>query len=193
VPQYRFDLSEACAKVIPPPDTPPPHDGPPPRSTPDPVAAEERLRKAADVPAKLVAGHPYIPQYLASQAHLHHRFGGFLRRADRPKEAEQRYRKAVTLQSSLYAGQMEQFVGPHARAQVARPLPRRVLPDWPNGQRREPPPGSPMARRVSQTERGENPTRVQMSLRTARRDSRRAYPEPGRRDGGVAPAPLQRR
>jgi tetratricopeptide (TPR) repeat protein len=110
-PDYRYDLSETYAMV----DAPiGPRQGPPgssgsfegrdPSMTAEALsAAEERLRKALAISEGLVAEYPGVPDYLVSQAHIHHRLGEVFRRMRRLDEAEQSDRRAVTVQASLVA------------------------------------------------------------------------------------------
>ena len=95
-PEYRYDLSETYAMVD-------PHG--PFRSPYTPSVVEQRYRKALGIAEKLVAEHPHIPKYLASQAHLHHKLGTALRREQRLDEAEEQYRRAAAASASL----MNQF------------------------------------------------------------------------------------
>ena len=104
VSEYRFDLSEAYARVrLPPPQELPPHGGPSPGPPPDSRGVEERLRKALALTEKLVAENPHIPQYAAAEARNHHKLGSLLRQMGRLRDAEVSCRKAVALQSSLAA------------------------------------------------------------------------------------------
>ena len=103
VADYRYDLSEAYARVHIPPRRPAPGEGPPPQGPPPEGSAGEQLKKALALSEKLVAEHPYIPQYTASQARILHRLGSLYRQTGRHDEAERSYRKAVALQAPLAA------------------------------------------------------------------------------------------
>lgn len=98
VPDYRHDLSETYAMAAPPA---------PPRLASGPAApftddkAEELLRKALDISDKLVAEHPNIPRYLASQARILYKLGTMEHRSGRWREAEGSYRRAVAVQTAL--------------------------------------------------------------------------------------------
>ena len=92
VPDYRYDLCETYAML----------DVRGHLRSPDSSAVAERnFRKALAISEKLVAENPYIPHYLASQAHIYHKLGAILERTRRPQEAEQCYRKCSSVQSSL--------------------------------------------------------------------------------------------
>lgn len=96
VPDYVYDLSEACARIhVPQPPVPPD----------DQQIVEERFHRAAALLDKLVAQHPNIPEYLAAQAHIYHKLGSFFRQTDRMADAEQSLRRAMAIQYSL----VEQF------------------------------------------------------------------------------------
>jgi tetratricopeptide (TPR) repeat protein len=92
-PDYRFDLCEAWAMAD--------RD---PRMTRDvSPGVEERLKKAMSISEELVAEYPGVPEYLASQAHIHHKLGELSRRMRRLDDAEQSDRKAVAVQALLVA------------------------------------------------------------------------------------------
>jgi eukaryotic-like serine/threonine-protein kinase len=96
VQDYRYDLSETYAAVD-------PHHAPPSDRTDAETA--ERLRKALRLSEKLGAENPYVPQYMASQAHLHHQLTAVLTRMREWDKAEQSHRRAIDIQTSL----VEQF------------------------------------------------------------------------------------
>ncbi len=96
VQDYCYDLSETYAAVD------PRH---PPSSKRDDAETAERLRKALRLSERLVAENPYIPQYMASQGHIHHTLSAVLSRMREWDKAEQSHRKAIEVQSSL----VEQF------------------------------------------------------------------------------------
>jgi len=60
-----------------------------------------RLNKALEIAAKLVAEHPNVPEYLASEARINHRFAELFVMQDRPGQAEKNARKAVDVQTRL--------------------------------------------------------------------------------------------
>lgn len=94
VPDYRYDLSQTYA------EPPPPQQGP--FVTEDVNAlAEERFRRALKISKELVAEHPNIPEYTASQADIHRKLAGVLQRAGRREDAEASLRESVRLQSLL--------------------------------------------------------------------------------------------
>ncbi len=92
IADYRLDLCETYAAV----ETIEP--GPPQRVFP---VIEERLRKAMALSQQLTAQHPNVPEYLASQARLHHRLGEVLRKMRRLDDAEESDRKALEIQAQL--------------------------------------------------------------------------------------------
>ncbi len=98
VQDYRYDLSEAYAAGDP--------RLPPPPGTTD-AETVRQLRRALRLSEKLVTENPYIPHYLASQAHIHHKLSAILSRTREWDEAEKSHRKAIEIQSSL----VEQFPG----------------------------------------------------------------------------------
>jgi len=92
VPDYRFDLCETYAVV----------DLRDPSLRQDGFErAKVRLDKALAISERLVAEHPYVLDYLASQAHILHALGTVLRKTRRLDEAERSDRKAVAAQESL--------------------------------------------------------------------------------------------
>ena len=60
-----------------------------------------RESKALALLDNLVIRHPDVPDFLASQARLHHKLGSFYRQMERWEEAESSFRKAVDLQRAL--------------------------------------------------------------------------------------------
>ncbi len=93
VPEYRHDLSETYARLD--------SFGPNP-SDRDLSTAKERLRVALGISQALVAEHPNIPNYVASQVHIHHKLADVLRRAGQLESAETSLRRALELQSALH-------------------------------------------------------------------------------------------
>ena len=97
-PDYRHDLSETYAMAAAPG---PPHPGSAPAAPFTDEQAQELLRKALDISDKLVAEHPNIPRYLASQARILHRLGTMEQGSGRWREAENSHRRAVAVQAAL--------------------------------------------------------------------------------------------
>ena len=95
VAEYRLDLCETYAAV----ETARP--GPSQRVQP---FVEERLRKALTLSQQLTAQHPNVPEYLASQARIHHRLGEVLRQSQRLDDAEASDRMALNIQTQLAQG-----------------------------------------------------------------------------------------
>ncbi len=92
VPEYRYDLSETYAMAI-------DHT---PGIGPEALALEsQRLRAALDISERLVAEHPNIPAYVASQVHIRLRFGRVLHRLNRLRDAEEQLREALAIQTGL--------------------------------------------------------------------------------------------
>jgi tetratricopeptide (TPR) repeat protein len=96
MPDYTYDLSEAYARM---------HVPRPPIPPDDQEIVEEHFHKAAALLDKLVAQHPNIPEYLTSEARIHHKLGSFFRQTNRLSDAEQSLRRATAIQSSI----VEQF------------------------------------------------------------------------------------
>jgi len=92
LPEFRYEFAEVYAAV----DMR--HKLPPGMSYAD---AEQRLGKALQTVNALVAEHPYVPRYLISQAHTHHKLGIVLERARKHDAAEQSRRQAVAIYDSL--------------------------------------------------------------------------------------------
>lgn len=94
VSDFRYALSQTYA------DSPPPDRDSFPSG--DLAAlAEERFRKALKISEELVAEHPNVPEFVASQAEILHKLAEVLRRPGQLEGAEELLRKAVDLQSSL--------------------------------------------------------------------------------------------
>lgn len=92
VTDYRHDLAKAYARVD-------PRD---PQFSGDRYAiAEERLRQALGIWERLVAAHPNMPDYAASQVQALYTLSEVLRRLRRPDDAETTLWKALDRQSSL--------------------------------------------------------------------------------------------
>jgi len=92
IPDYAYDLSEAYVRIhLPVP--------PIPREVEDTI--EERFRRALSLLERLVIKHPDVPDYVASEARVHHKLGSFHRQMDRWDDAEQRFRKAIAVQAPL--------------------------------------------------------------------------------------------
>ena len=89
MPGYQHDLAKSYLHVF---------SQLPPGSH---ATGESRLRKALGIAEKLVAEHPNVPDYAASQAHVHFVLSGMFQHDGRPDEAESEIRKALSLQSSL--------------------------------------------------------------------------------------------
>lgn len=94
IPDYSYDLSEAYARL---------HIPEPPILPEMEAVVVERFSKALALLDSLVIKHPDIPDFLASQARLHHKLGAFHRQMDRWQEAEGSFRKAMALQHLLVA------------------------------------------------------------------------------------------
>jgi tetratricopeptide (TPR) repeat protein len=92
---YQFDLCETYAAVE------APGKGPGP---PSPRQAQRRLSSALEVARRLTAGHPNVPEYLASRARLHHKYADLLRRTHRLADAIEHNREALTIQRGLVEG-----------------------------------------------------------------------------------------
>ena len=95
IADYRLDLCETYAAI----ETVEP--GSPQRVLP---LMEERLRKALVLSEQLTSQHPNVPEYLASQARVHHRLGEVLRQSQRLDDAENHDRKALDIQAQLAKG-----------------------------------------------------------------------------------------
>ncbi|NQT85566.1 protein kinase [bacterium] len=92
VADYRYDLSEAYVGVR----------WRRPSASPDEQSrVEVRLRKALVISVALVAEHPHLPHYRASQAVIQHELGAVLHHGKRNREAEHCFRKAVSLQAEV--------------------------------------------------------------------------------------------
>lgn len=100
IPDYAYDLSEAYARI---------HLPPPPIRPEDQRDIEERLNQARALIENLVRQHPDVPEFLASQARIHHKLGAFQRQIERWPEAETCFRQAVAVQSRL----VKQFPTPY--------------------------------------------------------------------------------
>lgn len=95
VPDYRYDLSETYAMQV--------NLRPFSPEATDPAAqkqSREMLEKALAISEELVAEHPNVPDYAASQVHIRLRLAGLLWLSD-PTGAEAMLRKAFDLQSAL--------------------------------------------------------------------------------------------
>jgi tetratricopeptide (TPR) repeat protein len=92
VPDYAYDLSEAYARI---------HIPRPPIPDDTQRTIEDRFGKALSLVEKLVAEHPDIPEFRASEARLQDKLGSFHRQMERWSEAEQNFRNAIALQSPL--------------------------------------------------------------------------------------------
>ncbi len=91
-PDYAYDLSEAYARIhLPQPPVPPEAQR----------AIEARLGKALVLLEKLVAQHPEVPDFAATEARVHDKLGAFQRQIGHWPEAEQQFRKAIAVQVSL--------------------------------------------------------------------------------------------
>jgi len=95
ISDYRLDLCETYAAVK-------AMEGRPPQRV-LPVM-EERLRKALTLSQQLTAQHPNVPEYLASQARIHHRLGEVFRTMRRLDDAEDSDLKALDIQTQLVRG-----------------------------------------------------------------------------------------
>jgi tetratricopeptide (TPR) repeat protein len=92
IPDYAYDLSEAYARMhIPQPPIPPEIQN----------TIEQRLGRSLALLEKLAIQHPDVPDFLVSEAHLHHKLGSFHRRMERWADAEQSFRKAIAIQALL--------------------------------------------------------------------------------------------
>ena len=92
IPDYSYDLSEAYARAqIPEPPIP----------TDSRKMIEDRLGKSLALLENLAVKHPDVPDFLASEARIHHKLGSFHRQLDQWAEAEQSFQKAITVQASL--------------------------------------------------------------------------------------------
>jgi len=92
IPEYRYELCETLAGGR--------YRGR--RSAEEQYpAVEQHLSEALQVSAELVAKHPNIPDYAASQVRIHHRLAQVYRHTDRQDEAEANLRKALELQAAL--------------------------------------------------------------------------------------------
>jgi tetratricopeptide (TPR) repeat protein len=92
VPDYAYDLSEAYARIrIPRPPIPPGIQR----------SIEDRFGKAQALLAELAANHPDVPDYRAAEARLHNKLGAYYRQSERWAEAEQSFRKAISVQAPL--------------------------------------------------------------------------------------------
>jgi len=92
IPDYAYDLSEAYVRIHLP-------DPPIPREVEDVI--QERFRKALALLERLAIKHPDVPDYVASEARVHHKLGSFHRQMDRWDDAEQSFRKAIAIQGPL--------------------------------------------------------------------------------------------
>ena len=91
-PDYAYDLSEAYSRI---------HIPRPPIPTETQRTIEDRFGKALNLLETLVAEHPDIPDFRASEARTHDKLGSFYRQMERWSEADQNFRKAIALQSPL--------------------------------------------------------------------------------------------
>jgi serine/threonine protein kinase len=92
MPDYAYDLSEAYTRM---------HIPEPPISPEVENAVEQRFGKALALLERLVAEHPDVPDFLFSEARLHHKLGSFYRQMEHWADAEQSFRKAVAIQALL--------------------------------------------------------------------------------------------
>jgi tetratricopeptide (TPR) repeat protein len=97
VPDYRYDLSETYAKVD--PGNLYFHSGP--SATAFPQRDFDSLQKALEISESLVADHPNVPNYAASQAGIRMDLARILRNLGRLDEAEALLRKGKALQHLL--------------------------------------------------------------------------------------------
>ncbi|MHB1034628.1 MAG: protein kinase domain-containing protein [Pirellulales bacterium] len=101
VADYRYDLSETLAQV----DMrffPGPRDPTAGEDRQEAMeAAQQRLREALKISEQLVAEHPNVPDYAASQVHILLSLSGVLRQAKQLADAEESLRKAKSLQAGL--------------------------------------------------------------------------------------------
>jgi tetratricopeptide (TPR) repeat protein len=90
-PDYLLDLSEAYSDF-----------GPPPFTAPGKSVREieQHFRKALAASERLGAAHPNVPEYEFSQGQIRLKLGTFLRR-DRRVEAEEQFRRAISIQTGL--------------------------------------------------------------------------------------------
>jgi eukaryotic-like serine/threonine-protein kinase len=95
VPDYAYDLSESYVRI---------HIPEPPVPAEIANLIEQRFSKASALLESLVIQHPDIPDFLASEARLHHKLGAFQRQLDHWAEAEQSFRKAIAIQTRLVKG-----------------------------------------------------------------------------------------
>ena len=95
VPDYRYDLGETLVRQT--------GMGGPGRPGDSDWLSEskKRLKEALDISTALVTEYPTMPQYAASQAQVHDRFGLVFERLQDFNQAEAERRKAVALQSDL--------------------------------------------------------------------------------------------
>ena len=92
IPDYAYDLSEAYTRMhIPEPPIPPEVEN----------TVEQRFGKALALLERLVVEHPDVPDFLSSEARLHHKLGSFYRQMEHWADAEQSFRKAVAIQALL--------------------------------------------------------------------------------------------
>jgi eukaryotic-like serine/threonine-protein kinase len=98
VADYRYDLSETLAQVF----FPAPWDATAGEDRQQAMeAAQQRLREALKISEQLVAEHPNVPDYAASQVHILLSLSGVLRQAKQLADAEESLRKAKSLQAGL--------------------------------------------------------------------------------------------
>jgi len=91
-PDYAYDLTEAYMRVpIPQPPVPPEVEN----------RILERFSKALALVDKLASQHPDVPDYLVSEARIHHKLGSIHRQMERWADAEQCFRKAMGIQTLL--------------------------------------------------------------------------------------------
>ena len=92
VADYAYDLSEAYARI---------HIPRPPFPLNTERLIKERFGKSLALLDKLVLQHPDVPDFLAAKARVHDKLGAFHRQMERWAEAEQNFRQAIAIQTSL--------------------------------------------------------------------------------------------
>jgi tetratricopeptide (TPR) repeat protein len=92
IPDYAYDLSEACARMhIPEPRVPPEIE----------ETVEQRFSRALVLIEELVLKHPDVPDFLASHARLQLKLVSFYGQVERWADAEHTFRQAIALQARL--------------------------------------------------------------------------------------------
>ena len=92
IPDYAYDVSEAYSRMhIPQPPIPPEVEH----------TLRQRFSKSLALLERLVSKHPDVPDFLASQARVHHKLGSFHRQMEHWADAEQSFRKAIAIQALL--------------------------------------------------------------------------------------------